>query len=279
MYTYSLAETLTITNSRLKTTLMKENKKKNKKKEIDKVKPWEISTNRYVGIVDIMGFKDMLSRLSHNEVYELMKKTSKSVSSVQSVFSVDYESGSDFDINVTMMLYSDSIMIFTRDDHQHSLENIIASISTLSESLFSDGIPHKGAIAFGQMALDFDNSIFFGQPLVDAYLLQEELKFYGIAVHGSVEKKDVVFDDESIIEYNCPFKTGSAKHLTIAPGVSLSAEFDENTIDTLIQKVSKLRKDTSGSLRKYIDNTLDYLNFVKAQGLQILKDEDKSLNG
>lgn len=257
---------------------MKETKKKNKKKEIDKVTSWEISTKRYVGIVDIMGFKDMLSRLSHNEVYELMKKTSKSVSSVQSVFSVDYESDANFDINVTMMLYSDSIMIYSRDDHQHSLENLIASISTLSESLFSDGIPHKGAIAFGQMTLDFDNSIFFGQPLVDAYLLQEELKFYGIAVHGSVEKNEDVFDDESIIEYNCPFKTGSAKHLTIAPGVSLSEEFDEKTIVALIEKVSELRKDTSGSLRKYIDNTLDYLNFVKAKGQQILKDGDEPVN-
>jgi len=225
-----------------------------------------------------MGFKDMLTRLNHNEVYDLMKKVSKSVSSVQSVFSVDYESEADFDVNVTMMLYSDSIMIYTRDDQQHSLENLIASISTLSDSLFSDGIPHKGAIAFGQMTLDFANSIFFGQPLVDAYLLQEELKFYGIAVHGTAEKNQDVFDDESITEYNCPLINGSAKHLTIAPGVSLSEEFEEKTVDTLLEKVFRMRENTSGSLRKYIDNTLNYLDFVKVTGQQILNEEEDRLD-
>jgi len=256
---------------------MKKGKKKKKKKR-DKTTPWEISTNRYVGFVDIMGFKDMLTRLSHNEVYDIMKKVAKSVSSVQSVFSVDYESEADIDVNVTMMLYSDSIMIYTRDDQQHSLENLVASISTLSDSLFSDGIPHKGAIAFGQMTLDFANSIFFGQPLVDAYLLQEELKFYGIAVHGTAEKSEDIFDDESIFEYNCPLKNGSAKHLTIAPGVSLTEDFEEKTVDTLIEKVFKMRENTSGSLRKYIDNTIEYLDNVKSKGLQILKEEEDEFN-
>jgi len=129
-----------------------------KKQEISK--PWTISTNRYVGFLDIMGFKDMLARMSHEKVYELMKSVSSSVSSVQSVFTIDYESENDDDerieVNVTMMLYSDSIMIYTRDDEQHSLDNLITSISELSLSLFNDGIPHKGAIAYGQMTLDFE---------------------------------------------------------------------------------------------------------------------------
>ena len=259
--------------------MKKENKKgKKNKKKVDKTTPWKISAKRYVGIVDIMGFKDLLTRLSHNEVYDLMKKVAKTLNSVESVFSVDYESEADVDVNVTMMLYSDSIMIYTRDDQPHSLENLIASISTLSDSLFSDGIPHKGAIAFGQMTLDIDNSIFFGQPLVDAYLLQEELKFYGIAVHGTAEKNEEIFDDESIFEYNCPFKNGSAKHLTIAPGVSLSEDFEEKTVDNLIDKVFKMRENTSGSLRKYIDNTIDYLNIVKLTGQQILKEEEDAHN-
>lgn len=60
---------------------------------------------------------------------------------------MDYESDNDFDTNIRMILFSDSIMIFTRDSQAHSLENLTASISTLSEFLFSDRIPHKGAIA------------------------------------------------------------------------------------------------------------------------------------
>lgn len=243
-------------------------------KDKDKTTPWEITTDRYVGFVDIMGFKNMISRLPHDEVYTLMKKVSRSVRSIQSVFSVDYESEAEIDINVSMMLFSDSIMLYTRDDEFHSLENLIGSIYTLSDSLFEDGIPHKGAIAFGRMTLDFKESIFFGQPLVDAYLLQEELKFYGIAVHGTAEHNGYVFKDESVIEYNCPLKSGSAIHQTIAPGVSLSEEFEEKTVTKLEKKVVAFRTNTSGHLRKYIDNTLDYLKTVKEMGNKILLEEE-----
>ena len=249
-------------------------KKKSKEKE-NATKPWDITTNRYVGFVDIMGFKDMLTRMSHEKVYELMKNVSKSVSSVQAVFTVDYETENDddIDINVSMMLYSDSIIIYSRDDDEHSLENLIVSISELSLSLFNDGIPHKGAIAYGQMTLDFEKSIFFGQPLVDAYLLQDELKFYGIAVHGTAEINGDILHNESIFEYNCPFKSGNAKHYTIAPGIEFTEEFDVTAVESLKKKIENLRIRTSGALRKYIDNTTDYLEKVKIEGEGILKEE------
>lgn len=242
--------------------------------KVDKSKPWEISTDRYVGFIDIMGFKDMLTRRTHEEVYNLMQNVSKSVTSIQAVYSVDYESEADIDINITMILFSDSIMVFTRDAEQHSLENLVAAISALSESFFTDGIPHKGAIAYGKMTLDFKKSIFFGQPLVDAFLLQEELKFYGIVIHGTAEQIGDINEDESVLDYNCPFKNGYAKHLTVAPGVSLTEEFEEKTVDDLVDKVFKFRETTSGVLRKYIDNTFDYLQFVKAEGLSVLKEEE-----
>lgn len=248
--------------------------KKRKPKRLE----WQPTAKRYVGFVDIMGFKDMLLRLSHNEVYLMMQKVSESLLTVQSTYSIDYDSEADFDLNVKMILYSDSIMIFTRDDQQNSLVNLIASISALSESLLSDGIPHKGALALGEMTLDFKRSIFFGQPLVDAYLLQEELKFYGIAVHGTAEKDMKILMDESIIEYNCAFKNGFARHLTIVPGLCLNEEFEEESFDILTEDINKMRGNTSGSLRKYIDNTIDYIEFVRNLKTQLLREELDSLS-
>ncbi len=58
----------------------------------------------------------------------------------------------------------------------------------------------------------------------------------------------------------------------------MSEDFEEKTVDTLIEKVSKMRENTSGSLRKYIDNTIDYLDNVKSKGLQILKEEEDEFN-
>jgi hypothetical protein len=251
--------------------------KKTKNKDQEYI-PWEITTNRFVGIMDIMGFKDLVARNNHETVYEMMKKVSNAMRVNQSVFSVDYESD-NFDINIIMMTYSDSIMIYSRDDSESSQENFTASISALSEDLFKNGIPHKGGVAFGKMTLDFENSIFFGQPLIDAYILQEELNLYGIVAHPTAEFKNEFYNDETVIEYNCPFKTGNAKHFTILPSTFFDDTFNLEEFDNLYQSVSDLRINTSGGLRKYIDNTLSYLTYSKEVYLKKIEDFEKSQEG
>lgn len=257
--------------------------KKTKSKDKEKGE-WEITANRFVGIIDIMGFKDLVARNSHETVYEMMKKVSKAMEINQSVFSVDYDT-EELNINIIMMTYSDSIMIYSKDDSDSSQENFIASISALSEDLFKDGIPHKGGVAFGKMTLDFGNSIFFGQPLIDAYLLQEELNLYGIVAHPTAEFKNKFYEEETVIEYNCPFKTGNSKHFTILPSTFFSDSFGLTEFDILYKSVSDLRINTSGGLRKYIDNTLSYLKYSKEVYLikieefkKTLEEDDKSTN-
>lgn len=223
-----------------------------------------------------MGFKDLVARNDHETVYQMMKKVSHAMRVNQSVFAVDSES-ENFDINIIMMTYSDSIMIYSRDDSESSQENFIASISALSEDLFKDGIPHKGGVAFGKMTLDFENSIFFGQPLIDAYLLQEELNLYGIVAHPTAEFENEFYEDETVIEYNCPFKTGYAKHYTILPGTFFADPFTIEEFEILYKSVSALRINTSGGLRKYIDNTLSYLTYSKDIYLKRIEDYENSL--
>ena len=38
---------------------------------------WEITTDRYVAFIDIMGFKDMVARSTHDEIYQMMKEIDK----------------------------------------------------------------------------------------------------------------------------------------------------------------------------------------------------------
>ena len=227
----------------------------------------ESTANRYVGYLDIMGFKDMVARNTHHKIYSMMTDVAESMNSTQSVFSVDYDTDEDDEVqtNIIMMTYSDSIMVYSKDGGVSSRENFIASIASLTDSLFHSGIPFKGAVAFGTMTLDFRNSIFFGQPLIDAYLLSEELSFYGIVAHASAEYKAGFRNDESIIKYLCPFKNGAAQHLTISPITFLPDSFEVADYKKLYRAVSKLGNKTSGSIRKYIDNTLKYLEHAREE--------------
>lgn len=234
---------------------------------------WEVSHNRYIGFIDIMGFKDWVARSSPKDVYDVMLKIRKAIDSTYSVFgyrTVESEDGDDekdtYEDNIRIVNFSDSIIIFTKDGDADCLENLIQTTSVLTDSLFENGVPFKGAIAYGHMTLDFYNSIFFGQPLIDAYQLQEELNFYGIAIHASAEFRHDIEDDESILQYNCPFKAGSGSHLTVVPGISINSDFDDTKFQIVKENVINLRSRTSGALRKYIDNTLKYLDLVESTG-------------
>jgi hypothetical protein len=52
-----------------------------------------------------------------------------------------------------------------------------------------NNIPLKGAIAFGNFSANWDQSVFFGKPLIDAFELHNDLDMYCAILHSSAEKK------------------------------------------------------------------------------------------
>jgi hypothetical protein len=251
-----------------------------KKTKTPEQTPWEITSERFVGFIDIMGFKDMVARNSNDTIYKMMRKVSDALRASQSVFGVDYDTDDEngFDINIIMMTYSDSIMIYSRDTSESSLENFLGAIGSLTEDLFKDEIPHKGAVARGIMTIDFEHSIFFGQPLIDAYLLSEELSFYGIVAHASIQYTTDFMTDISVCEYNCPFKNGTAKHFTVLPATFFSDPYEEERFNELIESISRLSIKTSGALRKYIDNTVAYYNSENLRRVEFTKAEEARID-
>lgn len=227
---------------------------------IDHAKNWKVTTNRYVVYIDIMGFKDLVARTRHQNVYGMMKSIMVSMNATQTVFGKTSKDSN----NLLMMTYSDSIIIYSENDSIESQKNIIGGTACLLDFLINDEIPFRGAIAFGNMTLDIYNSIFFGQPLIDAYLLSEELSFYGVAVHATAEYKNGFANNLSVCSYPCLFKNGVANHLTIAPIQFIVNDTPEGALKRLQKSVSRLGINSSGSIRKYIDNTLKYLDFLKS---------------
>lgn len=225
-------------------------------------KDWTITTQRFVGFIDIMGFKDLVLRSTHGMIYKMMKVITNERERMENI---DWS-----DINENMVkttTFSDSIIIYSKDDSEKSFDAISNTISGLISSLFAEGVPHKGAIAFGTMTLDTKRSIYFGQPLIDAFLLQEEINFYGFLIHGSAEKKMSSFDTAHLFiqKYLCPLKNGAAHHLTIYPMDLMVIENDsiyKLDQEKVFNSLNKFRYSTSGNLRKYIDNTESYFNFI-----------------
>jgi len=220
---------------------------------------WETTALRYVGFIDIMGFKDMVARSSHDEIYKMMQKIN---SAQKTASSINWNGNNKSNKLVKTTTYSDSIVIYSFSDSYDSLYSFICTIAGIYQDLLMEGIPHKGAIAFGKMTIDNERSIFFGQPLIDSYLLQEEVNFYGIIVHGTAQKGIETYRTLPFVDnYLCPLKNGNSFHISIRPIFWGIDQFKEDNVK-LSSSLKSMRYNTSGHIRKYIDLTEEFLQSI-----------------
>jgi len=222
---------------------------------------WEITSFRYVGYIDIMGFKDLVFRKSSLNIYHMMLQIQNSIkSNLQIQWSEEDESNYPY-----ITSFSDSIFIFSKDNSNASFKVFFSTMASLIEDLYRNKIPFKGSIAFGKMTVDIKNSIYFGKPLIDAYLLENEMYFYGVIIHSSVENKikklsSTELESSFITLYKCPLKNGIVKHYTVIPFSFIFYEIE--IAEEIKNNIIALNSMTSGILRKYIENTSDFIDEI-----------------
>ncbi|HYV91548.1 MAG TPA: hypothetical protein VE978_07190 [Chitinophagales bacterium] len=229
---------------------------------------WEITTKRFIAFFDIMGFKEMVFRLKHEEVFkklrdlsfiiDTIKKYDRSLSNTNKIEVANYAT-------IKSVMFSDSVLFIsegaTREDAKTT---IVAAVWILNLCLRSE-IPIKGAIAYGDFTAELEYSIYFGQPLIDAFLLQDELLFYGAIIHHSLESflilNNINFDN-LLSEYMTPLKSGKVKHKIVNwanPKLDLGYSLSPTN------GVKNLYCSVSGKPRIYVDNTLDYINSLQIE--------------
>ncbi|MBO7462312.1 MAG: hypothetical protein J6T96_06925 [Bacteroidales bacterium] len=200
------------------------------------------SAIRYVAYMDVMGFKDMVARNPHDVIGEKLQKLllfiSELINNKGSIFS---------------SIFSDSIYFFTSDDKQTTLKALIEILSKVMKYALSVGLPMKGAIAKGEVSIDLVKNLTFGQPLIDAYLIEESIVLYGVVFHNSVENivREKTFQNY-VLDTKIPLKSGTASHYIL--------RWWRNDLKESQQLVRDIRLSVSDSPRRYIDNTLDLMD-------------------
>jgi len=234
-------------------------------------KKWKVTTDRFVAFIDILGFKDRVLRSDHKEIYKMLRLLTKVLNeSINISYAVrnmkkmmEYQLDPDL-LDYTM--FSDSIIIFTKNADYFTYQILCEKLNELILEAFKLNIPIKGSISFGTITVDKSNNIFFGQPLIDAYLLEEDLNYMGIVIHHNFEKYllhinrriniSVTHVDYILPEIKTPFKTGNFTHRNLS--FVNSPEYSDELIN-----VFKL--SSSGYTRKYIDNTKAVVEQLKAK--------------
>lgn len=223
---------------------------------------WKITTKRFVALFDIMGFKDLVERNSHNLVLNKLNKLKNASEIIENVNN-NRGLGKIFKISETRTItFSDSLIIFSKGDKIGDICKLVADSAWLLTYSLRHGIPIKGALSYGEITVDFNNSLFFGRPIIDAYLLHDQLQLYAAILDNNFEARlnalQLPKDFPRIIfDYKANMKYGRTFHKIIPPGKETDG-YKQNT-----EQVKKIYESVSGSPRIYVDNTLELLHFLE----------------
>ena len=230
-----------------------------------KDRDFELTCERYVAFFDILGFKNMVYREPHDEIYFKLHRFIKKVEGLRDSenFLLFNAQNTNFDIDkgiVMPVVFSDSIVLISNSDSIHCFNKILFASSMILAQSLSNNIPIKGAIAFGLFTSNFHNSLFFGRPLIDAYILTSELHFLGAALHHSIEqnvsKYDLDLADDFLFNGDIPLKKGHVQHYYIDWTCLLEEAIETDKLDIAVEVIlDNLYLTASGSDRLYIDNS------------------------
>ena len=225
---------------------------------------WNENGDHLVLFMDIMGFKDRVTRMEHQDLLNKMIEFKEKNDLIKPLLQ---DKNGEL---LRMVQFSDSIIIASLDDSKSALNRIVKAGVVLMQNALETGFALKGALAKGPLTFDSELGIYFGLPLVDAYLLEEELKFYGIAFHHTVEELIQQYKEcppvkggsrqyIPVLEHEIPLKSGKCSHYCILYH-QLKKNLSKGDYSSVIKNHLKLFSRTvSGSPKIYIDNTRNFL--------------------
>ena len=215
-----------------------------------------VENEKFVLYLDIMGLKERVSIVKVDELKEKLLLFKTKIIKLKPLL-VGSKTKKTL---INMAQFSDSIVLVTRDCTEDDLNRISKAAAILMQTALQTGFALRGAIAKGNMVFDLENQLFFGKALVDAYLLEEELCYYGVAFHESMEdsilntKKDLPIEDIAI-----PLKKGKSKHYHVA-WYKVKDNLQKGDISSIaLDWLKDIRKTVSGNPRVYLDNTIDII--------------------
>ena len=236
---------------------------------VKKSTAWKPTCKRFVAFLDIMGFRDMVLRNPHEHVLDTLEQFRLTIKKIKQEarerLAGEYSGWDTFEDSIIWpVFFSDSVLLFSSDDSIGSVDHILWGVYLVISRALMKGIPIKGAIAYGEQTADFNKSLYFGRPLIDAYELQKDIVIYGAVLHHTMEK--FLIDNEllekvnsNILKYPTPLKQGIITHYL----VNLLRYIP--TDSKLKNSLPNLYCNVSGYARRYIDNTLEYFDWCEKQ--------------
>lgn len=182
-----------------------------------------MTSSVFVAFLDILGFKDLVERNTHEQLEDIYSQFFTSVEENSELFgllSQILKNDKGISTTVQSVIISDSIVLWTTDDTIDNFNMLVMAVRLLIIRSFGEGIPLRGAITRGPLSVSTDKSVrIFGKALTRAYTLESQMELSGCIIDDEcmeyvleISEENEIFSNinksNSIIQYLMLRNTG-----------------------------------------------------------------------
>ena len=231
-----------------------------------KYAPWTEDVERLVLYADIMGFKNRVATTEHKELKQMLIDFRKEWDTKISPFTQNGKL-------LKFVQFSDSMLIVANGIDSKMFNLISKAGVTLMYVAFNNKFPIKGVIAKGIFTYDAEKQLYFGQPLVDAAVLHDTLKYYGIAVHHTAESiiKKHISNENPYSNNPIYIDRGKVCHYHLCYNLVDKMYKSKDMTDMFCGWLDDISETVSGEPRIYVDKTREILIADKKEYLKNIK--------
>lgn len=247
----------------------------------------ETYDNCYVGFLDILGFKDLVEKNSHDELIGIFETIIDQVLSKR-IDEFNLPKEGPFGLQgeqylVETLFISDSIILWTKNETPRAFVKLILMILDIIAISFLAGIPLRGGISNGPISTykRNNNTTIIGRGLTNAYLIEANQNWSGCIIDESAieefnkqnEKfnsgEGVTFEDLKnilgvITEYSVPLKSGKVEKQNVINWTKNKNILGEMTIDDVRKSFSRHNKFVNDwRVEQIISNTVNFFVELK----------------
>jgi hypothetical protein len=265
--------------------------------------------SKYLAFLDILGFKDLIQNNELDYVTELYEKIEPSILYSMAVASMgkrlDMQREGKEDIlrifgieetSLDSLVISDSIIIWTEDDHPNSLFELISIVKHHLYLSMTFGVPLRGAITVGELSIKTGQhkethrlnsyTTILGKPLTNAFVLENKLNSSGCIIDDKcIETFNQYYESEEkgkkpisigfleeinfIKKYLAPMKNGEVKEQYMVNWTHyLGPRLTEQIIRDSFSMHNKNCNDWS--VEEKIRNTVQFLNDTESDYIKFV---------
>lgn len=227
---------------------------------------------RMVVFLDVLGFK---AKLQHSDQFKIAE-------TYQALLNIIYNAKENMDKNgrdlFDLYVFSDSIVLIAKDDSNKAIAELISATWKFMQFSIGARMPFRGGISYGDIYTNEKESIFLGNPIVQAVKMEGEQEWIGISCDEyAKERLNVITEQDSnwenivpnilMIDYDVPLKSGKYDkkrvvnwrfNLVAEEGIKslFENEFNREDVKIKIENTLKFAKYVKESGKVYIANSV-----------------------